>query len=178
MGTSCEHCEKGKWKTSIGVTSCSRCEDTLKGSITEKPGSTSSSSCICPPRTYDDGKGSCVPIEEGMREDLSGMTLASLTLEEGLWRTKKGVNKCQKMGSGRCARMVHNGAQAFFPGKKGRDGAQIDKMPFGVLRNSLSACKKMFHERNLRPDSILKSRPHVLFQNGPCLRKIVPDFFS
>jgi hypothetical protein len=89
MGTSCEACEKGKWKSLIGVTSCSRCEDTLKGSITENPGSTSSSSCICPSRTYDDGEGSCVPIEEGMREDLSGMTLASLTLEEGFWRTSE-----------------------------------------------------------------------------------------
>ena len=87
MGTSCEPCEKGKWKSSIGVTSCSRCEDTLKGAITERLGSTSVSSCICPPRTYDDGKGSCVPIEEGMSADLSGMTLSSLTLEEGFWRT-------------------------------------------------------------------------------------------
>ena len=97
MGTSCEPCEKGKWKSSIGVASCSRCEDTLKGAVTERPGSTFVSSCICPPRTYDDGKGSCAPIEEGMSADLSGMTLASLALEGGFWRidaTSSDVRPC------------------------------------------------------------------------------------
>jgi hypothetical protein len=89
MGTSCQPCEKGKWKSSIGVSSCSRCENTLRGAITARNGSTTESACICPPRTYDDGKGSCVPVEEGMRKDLSGMTLASLTLEEGFWRTSE-----------------------------------------------------------------------------------------
>ena len=89
MGTSCEPCEKGKWKSSIGVTSCTRCEDTLKGAFTARNGSTSVSSCICPPRTYDDGKGACVPIEEGMSADLAGMTLKSVTLDAGFWRTKE-----------------------------------------------------------------------------------------
>ena len=56
---------------------------------------------------------------------------------------------------------VRNGAQGFFPGEE-RDGAQIDKMPFWGLRNSLSAGKYMYHEENLRPDSILKSTTHQL----------------
>ena len=87
MGTSCEPCEKGKWKTSIGVTSCTRCEDTLKGSITENPGSTSSSSCICPVATYDNGEGKCIEIVEGIRNDVEGLTLEALTLFPGWWRT-------------------------------------------------------------------------------------------
>ena len=74
--------------------------------------------------------------------------------------------------------MVRNGAQAFFLGDKGRDGAQIDKMPFWGLRNSLSAGKNMYHEESLRPDSILKSRTHQLFKNGTFLTKIVSDLFS
>ena len=68
------------------------------------------------------------------------------------------------MGSGRCARVVHNGVQAFFLGEKGRDGAQIDEMQCWGLRDSLSAGKNMHHEENLRPDSISKSKTYALFK--------------
>ena len=74
------------------------------------------------------------------------------------------------MGGGRggAQRCAH-----FFPGDNGRNGAQIHKMPFWGLRNSLSAGKYMYHEENLRPDSILKSRTHQLFKNAQFLTKIV-----
>lgn len=44
MGTSCQPCELGKWKNESGVTSCSRCEATLKGAITNSVGSKNESS--------------------------------------------------------------------------------------------------------------------------------------
>ena len=83
-------------------------------------------------------------------------------MRDGLWKTKKSDPKISKKGSGRCTRMVRNGAQPLFPGEKMRDGVQIDKMPFWALRNSLSAGKNMYHEENLCPDSILKSRSRLL----------------
>ena len=69
MGTSCSPCELGKWKNESGVTSCTRCEDTLKGGITEFEGSMSQSSCICPRGFYDGGEGKCVEVKEGMNSE-------------------------------------------------------------------------------------------------------------
>ena len=107
-------------------------------------------------------------------------------MREGLWRTKKGgpnicqtnkkIQKCQKMEYGRWARRCATVRKQFFPGDNGRNGAQINKMPFWGLRNSLSAGKYMYHEENLRPDSILKSRSRLLFKNDPCLAKIESEF--
>ena len=83
-------------------------------------------------------------------------------MREGLWRTKKGgpkqipekckqirnhhkkslnIQKCQKMEYGRWARRCATVRKQFFPGDNGRNGAQIEKMPFWGLRNSLSAGK-------------------------------------
>ena len=72
--------------------------------------------------------------------------------------------------------MVRNGVQAFFPGEKRRDGAQINKMSFWALRNSLSAGKNMYHEENLHPDSTLKSRTQLLLKSSLLLTKNVSDF--
>ena len=41
---------------------------------------------------------------------------------------------------------------------------KLVKMPFWGLRNSLTAGKNMYHEENLRPDSILKSRTQQLLK--------------
>ncbi|GMI02681.1 hypothetical protein TrVE_jg6925 [Triparma verrucosa] len=90
MGTSCEPCEKAKWKQEIGVKSCERCELTLENSITLLDGATSADSCICPKGMWDNQKGGCEPVKEGMDEDEEGMTLAFLSVMEGYWRT--GVN--------------------------------------------------------------------------------------
>jgi len=89
MGTSCSPCELGKWKNESGVTSCARCEDTLKGAITEFEGSISQSSCICPMGYYDGGKGECVNIKEGMDNEVVGMKLESMCLGPGFWRTNE-----------------------------------------------------------------------------------------
>lgn len=97
MGTKCQPCEKSKWKAEIGVMSCRRCEASLMGSITLKAGSTIKASCVCPERSYDDGQGKCVPVEEGMRSDLPGMKLESAELEPGYWRTgpsSRDVREC------------------------------------------------------------------------------------
>jgi len=83
-------------------------------------------------------------------------------MREGLWRTKKGGQnksklipkkpKMLKNGIWEVGEAVPDGAQAFFPGDNGRNGAQIQQMPMLGLRNSLSAGKYMYHEENLRPD--------------------------
>ena len=72
-------------------------------------------------------------------------------------------------GAQRCATV----RKQFFPGDNGRNGAHIEKMPFWGLRNSLSAGKYMYHEENLRPDSILKSRSRLQFKNSPFLAENV-----
>jgi len=87
MGTSCSPCELGKWKDEVGVTSCSRCETTLAGAITANLGSTHEAACICPMATFDNGEGKCVEIVEGIRNDIEGLTLETLTLFPGWWRT-------------------------------------------------------------------------------------------
>ena len=68
-------------------------------------------------------------------------------MREGLWRPKKGgpnksqevprnpnksnkVKKCQRMEHGRWARWCATVRKQFFPGDHGRNGAQIEKMPF------------------------------------------------
>ena len=89
MGTSCSPCELGKWKNESGVTSCTRCEDTLKGGITEFEGSMSQSSCICPRGFYDGGEGKCVEVKEGMNSEEVGMKLESVFLDPGFWRTNE-----------------------------------------------------------------------------------------
>ena len=66
----------------------------------------------------------------------------------------------------------------FVRGDNGRNGAQIEKMLFWGLRNSLSAGKSVYHEENLHPDSILKSRSRRQFKNSPFLVENVSVFFS
>ena len=102
MGASCQPCERGKWKSGVGVEGCSRCDETLKGSNTEYLGSTLNSTCACPRGFYDGGKGVCSPGEEGMKVDQAGMTLESAELEGGYWRTKskrKDVRECPNVGA-------------------------------------------------------------------------------
>jgi len=89
MGTSCSPCELGKWKNESGVTSCSRCEVTLKGAITISLGSKNERSCICPVGYYDGGKGECVVVKEGMDTEVVGMKLESVFLDPGFWRTNE-----------------------------------------------------------------------------------------
>jgi len=97
MGISCSPCEMGKWKDKVGVTSCSRCEDTLAGAITATLGSIHETACICPKTTYDNGEGKCVEIVEGVRNDIQGLTLETLALLPGYWRvsnTSDDVREC------------------------------------------------------------------------------------
>ena len=89
MGTRCQACEVGKWKGEIGVNICKRCDSHLKGSTTVRNGTMSEAECICPKGYYDAGQGECVAIGEGegIRDDVEGMTLRNLFLEEAFWRT-------------------------------------------------------------------------------------------
>ncbi|GMH57850.1 hypothetical protein TrST_g5886 [Triparma strigata] len=86
MGTTCEPCEKAKWKAEDGVTSCSLCSSTLEDSITKDFGSTSAIDCKCPKGTYDDGKGKCKVIKDGMDDTAVGMCLKNVTIDPGFWR--------------------------------------------------------------------------------------------
>ncbi|GMH74227.1 hypothetical protein TL16_g06408 [Triparma laevis f. inornata] len=87
MGTTCQPCEEAKWKAEEGVTSCNLCEDTLKGAITEFTGSQDITDCECPSRTFDNLKGTCVVIVDGVDAVNDGMTLTGLIMEPGFWRT-------------------------------------------------------------------------------------------
>ena len=111
MGTTCGLCEKGKWKGGIGVESCSRCEETLKGSISVEEGSTAPTTCVCPKGTYDDGE--CIPVVEGMRDDVVGMTLETVFVEEGFWRTgpnSSDVRECPVFESCRGGKLNKTGS--------------------------------------------------------------------
>ena len=89
MGTTCQVCEKAKWKAKEGVESCNLCASTLEDSITAATGSKSVGDCICPSGTFDNEKGSCVVVEDGMDDLKEGMSLADVMIEPGWWRTGK-----------------------------------------------------------------------------------------
>ena len=88
-GTICVLCEKAKWKGVVGAQSCTHCDISLKGSMTLNEGSTTPSSCICPAGTFDyTEKGRrCEVADEGSSQSVDGMTLDSLVLERGYWRS-------------------------------------------------------------------------------------------
>ena len=84
MGTSCQKCEFGKWKSDYGVKSCTRCE--LEGSITLANGAKNNDACICPQGKYQD-EGKCENIRKGMNGKVNGTTLETVPLLTGFWRT-------------------------------------------------------------------------------------------
>ncbi|GMH90277.1 hypothetical protein TrST_g7328 [Triparma strigata] len=86
-GETCSPCEIGRFKDDYGVHSCSRCEDVLKGSVTKFENSTDVGACACPKGTYDNMEKSCVDVFEGVDRTTSGMTLETLKIEPGYWRT-------------------------------------------------------------------------------------------
>ena len=91
-GEECVPCEKAKFKGALGVESCTLCEASLKGAITAEEGSNTDSACICPTGTFDylkEGDRTCEVVDEGVSETVEGMTLESLTLEPGFWRTNE-----------------------------------------------------------------------------------------
>ncbi|GMI05871.1 hypothetical protein TrVE_jg391 [Triparma verrucosa] len=86
-GETCSPCEIGRFKDDYGVHSCSRCEDVLKGSVTKFENSTDVGACTCPKGTYDNMEKSCIDVFEGVDRTVSGMTLETLEVEPGYWRT-------------------------------------------------------------------------------------------
>ncbi|GMH80315.1 hypothetical protein TrLO_g10523, partial [Triparma laevis f. longispina] len=86
-GKTCSRCEKGRFKEDFGVHSCERCEGVLKGSVTSSESSVSSGDCACPAGNFDNMKGGCVDVFEGVDPFTPGMTLERLKLEPGWWRT-------------------------------------------------------------------------------------------
>lgn len=55
--------------------------------MTTSENSTDASACACPEKKYDDTKGSCFDVFEGVDEFTLGTTLETLKLEPGYWRT-------------------------------------------------------------------------------------------
>ncbi|GMH96172.1 hypothetical protein TL16_g13280, partial [Triparma laevis f. inornata] len=86
-GKSCSACEIGRYKEDHGVHSCSRCEDVLKRSVTTSENSTDIGACACPAGKYNSMEKSCVDVDEGVDGLTPSMTLATLKLEPGYWRT-------------------------------------------------------------------------------------------
>jgi len=87
MGTTCQPCEKAKWKAEEGVVSCNLCSDMIQDSTTEELGSITNSSCMCPPGKYNNMNGKCEKVMEGIDESIPGMTLASMEVQPEWWRT-------------------------------------------------------------------------------------------
>ena len=101
-GTECAPCEEGKWKDSQSVNSCTRCGESLIGSITTYNGSTSRELCICPEGFFDNEKEKCQEVVRGVSTEHKGLTLRSLWLKEGFWRTgptSLDIRRCKIRGA-------------------------------------------------------------------------------
>ncbi|GMH86770.1 hypothetical protein TL16_g10649 [Triparma laevis f. inornata] len=98
MGTTCELCEKGKWKSKKGVNSCNLCSNTLEGATTQKTCSKQAKDCICPRGTFDNEQGKCTPIKSsGIYDGEAGMSLTDLKIRPSFWRTSESsaeVRRC------------------------------------------------------------------------------------
>ncbi|GMH86453.1 hypothetical protein TrVE_jg3945 [Triparma verrucosa] len=137
MGTTCEPCEKAKWKAEDGVTSCSLCSSTLEDSITEDFGSTSAKDCKCPKGTYDDGKGKCEVVKDGMDDTAFGMCLENVTIDPGFWRVNSDstdVRECHV--SEACT-----GGNSTSYCREGHTGPYCDLCVNGWTKDPLMLCK-------------------------------------
>ncbi|GMI07165.1 hypothetical protein TrVE_jg8362 [Triparma verrucosa] len=137
MGTTCEPCEKVKWKAEAGVTSCSLCSSTLEDSITKDFGSTSAKDCKCPKGTYDDGKGKCEVVQDGMDDTAFGMCLENVTVDPGYWRVNSDstdVRKC--LVSEACT-----GGNSTNYCREGHTGPYCDLCVDGWTKDPLMLCK-------------------------------------
>ncbi|GMI25292.1 hypothetical protein TrRE_jg3459, partial [Triparma retinervis] len=88
IGTLCVGCEKAKYKSGFGIFSCDLCDMFIKDSITMATNATSSSECVCPKGMYlSQDRKRCMRAASGVESEVSGMTLQSLRLKKGSWRT-------------------------------------------------------------------------------------------
>ncbi|GMI13746.1 hypothetical protein TrLO_g2474, partial [Triparma laevis f. longispina] len=88
--STCSVCEKGKYAEGTGNTECKFCDDDemLLGSISLQNGTTSASGCICPAGEYVHFKeNTCQNVPDGVETTVQAMTVKSLEVMPGYWRT-------------------------------------------------------------------------------------------
>jgi len=102
--TTCTDCQTGTYNDIEGSDVCKLCKNVVKYAIQSAPPATSPSSCICSrgdyrvlgPLSPDDLNdvsnfvGQCIPCPEGTNCDKAGITMETLPLLEGYWRS--GIN--------------------------------------------------------------------------------------
>ncbi|GMH50627.1 hypothetical protein TL16_g00828 [Triparma laevis f. inornata] len=88
--SSCTVCEEGKYAENEGNTECKFCDDDemLVGSTTLQNGTTSANGCICPTGEYVQfSENTCQKEPEGVETTIDAMTVKTLNVKEGYWRT-------------------------------------------------------------------------------------------
>ncbi|GMH77097.1 hypothetical protein TL16_g07293 [Triparma laevis f. inornata] len=87
----CKLCPAGKkYAENEGNTECKFCDDDemLVGSTTLQNGTSSASGCICPAGEYVQfSKSTCQKVPEGVETTINAMTVKTLNVKEGYWRT-------------------------------------------------------------------------------------------
>jgi hypothetical protein len=87
---SCEPCPLGLYKDtlhgSLTGDGCQRCEAVHSGSYTVRPGAVARAECVCPLNRLL-LNGSCKSCLEGMSCSRAGLSLATVPLKPGYWRT-------------------------------------------------------------------------------------------
>ena len=103
IGTSCEKCSEGKFKSSYGIDACHLCDFYFPGSTTVGKGATNQTDCVCPSSQYmtksEEFADKCEKVPLGIDTEtvVGGMTLFDLALLPGYWRissTTPDVRKC------------------------------------------------------------------------------------
>ncbi|GMH70768.1 hypothetical protein TL16_g05490 [Triparma laevis f. inornata] len=91
---SCTVCEMGKYAEGEGNVECEFCdnEEMIIGSETVSNGTTSASGCICPAGNFVDFANNekdnfCQAVPPGVDKNIEAMTVNSLNVSKGYWRT-------------------------------------------------------------------------------------------
>ncbi|GMI32420.1 hypothetical protein TrCOL_g8025 [Triparma columacea] len=94
--TTCDLCEIGKFATGSNNTVCTYCDDdkVLKGSTTKSTGSTSIFDCQCEAGDFKSDESSiCENVFAGVSSTSDGMTVPTLSIEPGFWRSSETSKK-------------------------------------------------------------------------------------
>ena len=84
----CVGCEVGKFKSDFGIHACDHCEAKITSSVTASANSTSVDECFCPAGHFlSNGGTKCAKAVRGVELNRKGMTLQTLALKPGTWRT-------------------------------------------------------------------------------------------
>ena len=139
----CFLCDKGSFKSIYGTQACSHCDKVIPNSITNSTGASSTIDCICPEKTFLTkdfaDQDFCDDIVIGIDDTAVGMTLETLDLLEGYWRTSTSsvdVRPCPQKSA--CV----GGTDVDRYCAEGSAGHYCDICTSGYTRNMLGSCTK------------------------------------